>query len=153
MLLTGEMWILSAGTYAIMSLSHAFVEETSRRETNLAYVMWMICVIAFLLGLESLFQLITESLNHMGLLGKDRTSHLFAAIEFNALFVFLFANVLTGLINLAIDTTKVNALSAMFILVIYFVALSGVTEKLFLCRFKLKLPEKVLQMPLFKFWK
>lgn len=84
--------------------------NVSRRLANLSYVLWVVSYnSAFLLGyclIEKLFKV-------------NATSVLLEAVNNNGLLAFLLGNLGTGLVNMSINTLKVNNMIAFGILVIY----------------------------------
>ena len=86
-------------------LLHSFVQQTSRRLANAAYVFFVVSMNCYLLCcllfVEERFQ---------------SSNSITEAISRNQLLVFLFANVTTGVINLSIESAKVSATSAVLIL-------------------------------------
>ncbi|TYG77685.1 hypothetical protein ES288_D03G214900v1 [Gossypium darwinii] len=105
-LLTIMFWILTL-------LIDRYVERISRRICNLAYVTW---VVAQNLQLLALRLLADNIIGH-------KTLCLERAFDRNLLASFLVANLLTGLVNLSVDTIFVSPLSAVLILVSYSLAL------------------------------
>ncbi|XP_052483700.1 uncharacterized protein At4g17910 isoform X3 [Gossypium raimondii] len=101
-LLTIMFWILTL-------LIDRYVERISRRMCNLAYVTW---VVAQNLQLLALRLLADNIIGH-------KTLCLERAFDRNLLASFLVANLLTGLVNLSVDTIFVSPLSAVLILVSY----------------------------------
>ncbi|XP_040946571.1 uncharacterized protein At4g17910 isoform X2 [Gossypium hirsutum] len=101
-LLTIMFWILTL-------LIDRYVERISRRICNLAYVTW---VVAQNLQLLALRLLADNIIGH-------KTLCLERAFDRNLLASFLVANLLTGLVNLSVDTIFVSPLSAVLILVSY----------------------------------
>ncbi|TYI91465.1 hypothetical protein E1A91_D03G194500v1 [Gossypium mustelinum] len=100
--LTIMFWILTL-------LIDRYVERISRRMCNLAYVTW---VVAQNLQLLALRLLADNIIGH-------KTLCLERAFDRNLLASFLVANLLTGLVNLSVDTIFVSPLSAVLILVSY----------------------------------
>ncbi|GMI15249.1 hypothetical protein TrVE_jg254 [Triparma verrucosa] len=87
----------------------------SRRTTNAAYVAWAIAVNAsLLLGLAAIVR------------PNEQSVMIFEAINRNGLVVFLIANLLTGAVNLSIDTLAVGNLTAIKIVAGYMGLVCGV---------------------------
>ena len=87
----------------------------SRRTTNAAYVAWAIAVNAsLLLGLAAIVR------------PNEQSVMIFEAINRNGLAVFLIANLLTGAVNLSIDTLAVGDLTAIKIVAGYMGLVCGV---------------------------
>ena len=52
------------------------------------------------------------------------TPKLLAAMNFNSMGIFLLANVVTGLVNLSIDTTKCGDVASLLILITYLIVIT-----------------------------
>ncbi|KAL9246939.1 hypothetical protein vseg_020417 [Gypsophila vaccaria] len=89
------------------------VERTSRRMCNMAYVM---LVMAINFEVLAIFMLSEYS-------GGSNFTVLEGALDKNLLASFLLANVLTGLVNLSIDTLFTSSVQALIILTLYAFAL------------------------------
>lgn len=63
---------------------------------------------------------------------------LLSAVNYNGLLYFLLANVLTGLVNLSIDTLQLSTAQSMTILISYMGILSFVTLMLYKWKIRLK---------------
>lgn len=94
--------------------------QVSRRLANAPYVEW---VVAFNVGQILCFYLI-ESVSFQA--QKPITSQIFRAFNRNGLAIFLLANLLTGAINLSLDTLHMSVLSSMAVLFGYAACLTVV---------------------------
>ena len=124
LLLWSAIWV---SLYSLVTASkYGFGFQVSRRLANLPYVLW---VSAFNCAQITLFCLI-ETICFPGISrAADKlaetfetdqaTSRVLRAFNRNGLAVFLLANILTGLINLSMDTLNMEWPSAMAVLVIY----------------------------------
>lgn len=63
---------------------------------------------------------------------------LVSAVDYNQLAVFLLANLLTGLVNLSMDTLSAGTVTALLVLSGYMALLAAVFSALFTLRFKIK---------------
>lgn len=63
---------------------------------------------------------------------------LLSAVNYNGLMYFLLANVLTGLVNLSLDTLQLSTAQSMTILITYMGILSFVTLMLYKWKIRLK---------------
>lgn len=63
---------------------------------------------------------------------------LLSAVNYNGLLYFLLANVLTGLVNLSVDTLQLSTVQSMTILITYMGILSFVTLMLYKWKIRLK---------------
>jgi phosphatidylinositol glycan class W len=124
---------IQAGMYVVLftvsTSVYTFNLNVSRRLANLPYVLW---IAAFnnaqilLLGLvESQgprFSYLAEDADKV----KNATSRVLGAFNRNGLVIFLVANLLTGLVNLTVNTLDMGNLNAMLTLVVYGGAVTGV---------------------------
>ncbi|CAH1992425.1 unnamed protein product [Acanthoscelides obtectus] len=128
--------VLRCIKYAILSLVlHAIFTHyfgTSRRLANAGYCFWVL-----FLGIYSTVShfLVQEYLLDRSML----SSFLFYAINYNGLVFFLLANVLTGLVNLSIDTNSVGSIPTLVILTIYSLICCGVVSMLYNKKIKVKI--------------
>ncbi|XWS62167.1 hypothetical protein CRYUN_Cryun07bG0187800 [Craigia yunnanensis] len=116
-----RVWLLSIMFWFLTLLLDGHVERISRRMCNLAYVTWVLAQNLQLLAILMLSDYVPGS----KILALER------AFDRNLLASFLLANVLTGLVNLSVDTLFVSSVSALLILISYALTLSviiGVTE-------------------------
>lgn len=105
--------------------------QISRRQANLAYVFFYSFVILFNVTIYFVIQYFGPA--------NTRVPELVLAINRNQLAFFLAANLLTGLINMSIDTLQVSDTLALGILLVYILALCGLAQYLHLNRIYLKL--------------
>ncbi|KAL2901373.1 hypothetical protein RDABS01_026455 [Bienertia sinuspersici] len=96
------LWLLT------LFLNH-YVERVSRRTCNMAYVMLVLAVNFEVLAIF-MFSEFTPGINFTALEG---------AFNQNLLASFLLANILTGLVNLSVDTLSASSNQALVILVFY----------------------------------
>eukprot|EP00250_Pteridium_aquilinum_P000292 c10325_g1_i3 orf=501-1436(+) len=103
------IWTLAILFWVLTLLSDRFLERVSRRSCNLTYVLFILAV-----NLEGLGVLVLSEL-------VPNTKQLFLEEIFtdNMLGTFLLANVLTGLVNLSVNTIFASASVAYGILVLY----------------------------------
>lgn len=128
--------------YILSTSLYAFNLTVSRRLANLPYVLW---VIAFN-NVQILLCGIIESLGPEFSYRKDDTSKLnnasssvMKAFNQNGLPIFLMANLLTGLVNLTVNTLDMGNLGAMCILIAYAAAVTGFAMGLSYSSVKIKL--------------
>lgn len=88
--------------------------QVSRRMANMHYVLWIYSLCVFAITCIGIVELILPS----------SFPQIIQAINRNQLFVFLVANVITGLVNLNIDTLNQHDLSAFLILSCYVIGVS-----------------------------
>ncbi|KAF6143770.1 hypothetical protein GIB67_033476 [Kingdonia uniflora] len=109
-----KIWILSVMFWLLTIILDKHVEKVSRRMCNLAYVAFVLAQNFQVLAILTLGDLIPG----------QKTSALEEAFNLNLLAVFLLANVLTGLINLTVNTISTSSITALAILVGYAFVLS-----------------------------
>ncbi|KAG6633668.1 uncharacterized protein At4g17910 isoform X3 [Carya illinoinensis] len=105
-----------------------YVEGVSRRMCNLPYVTMVLALNLQVLSVLTLSDYIPGS----------KTSILEQAFNRNLLGSFLLANVLTGLVNLSVDTLSASSVAALFILVLYASVLTIVVGIADFCCIRLK---------------
>ncbi|KAF6999445.1 hypothetical protein CFC21_015473 [Triticum aestivum] len=102
-----KVWVLAASFWILAIILDSYVERVSRRMCNFAYVM---------LVFGQNFQVISI-LTLAGSISHDKNLVLEEAFNQNMIGVFIVANILTGLINLSVDTLSASPLAAFMILV------------------------------------
>ncbi|GKU95766.1 hypothetical protein SLEP1_g9087 [Rubroshorea leprosula] len=107
--ITTSVWLLSIFFWSLTLFLERHFERVSRRMCNLAYVTWVLAQNLQLLAILLLSDYVPGS--KMLILEK--------AFDQNLLVSFLLANVLTGLVNLSVDTLFASPLSALSILIVY----------------------------------
>ncbi|KAL1339396.1 hypothetical protein AAHE18_U033400 [Arachis hypogaea] len=111
-----RIWILSIVFWLLTVFLDKHVERISRRTCNLPYVTSVLADNLQLLSILMLGDLIPGS----------KTSVLEEALNRNLLATFLLANILTGLVNLSVDTLSASSITALSILLVYAYILSTV---------------------------
>lgn len=106
--------VLSLSLWLLTYIVDTHVERVSRRTCNLAYVSLVLALNLQGLGIIML----------SGFVSRRKISALEEAFNQNLLATFLLANMLTGLVNLSIDTLSVSSISALSILLAYGFVLS-----------------------------
>ncbi|KAL2344214.1 hypothetical protein Fmac_005499 [Flemingia macrophylla] len=109
-----RVWVLSFLLWLLTVLLDRYVERVSRRMCNLPYVTMVLADNLQLLSILMLADLVPGS----------KTSILEEAFNRNLLATFLLANVLTGLVNLSVDTLSASSITALYILLVYAYILS-----------------------------
>lgn len=104
-----KVWVLAASFWILTIILDGYVERISRRMCNFAYVM---------LVFGQNFQVISI-LTLAGYTSYDKNLILEDAFNQNMLGSFLLANILTGLVNLSVDTLAASSLTAFIILSVY----------------------------------
>ncbi|XP_047090609.1 uncharacterized protein At4g17910-like [Lolium rigidum] len=104
-----KVWVLAASFWILTIILDGYVERVSRRMCNFAYVM---------LVFGQNFQVISI-LTLAGYISYDKNLILEDAFNQNMLGSFLLANILTGLVNLSVDTLAASSLTAFIILSVY----------------------------------
>ena len=126
------VWIL---LYLISTAYLGFNLPVSRRLANAPYVLWVVAFnntqILLFCAIETVCFPSAYLPRHdrdkkAGGLGVDETSsRIMQAFNRYGLPVFLVANLLTGLVNLSLDTLATGALAAMAVLIVYAAAVTG----------------------------
>ncbi|KAF5206249.1 Gpi-anchored wall transfer protein [Thalictrum thalictroides] len=106
---TITIWVLAILFWLSTVILDKFVESVSRRMCNLAYVTFVLAQ-----NFQGLAVLMLSNLN-----GEHKNLVLEEAFNRNMLGLFLLANVLTGLINMYVDTISASSFTALAILIGY----------------------------------
>ncbi|KAI7729035.1 hypothetical protein M8C21_010114 [Ambrosia artemisiifolia] len=104
-----QVWILVIFFWCLTLILDRFVERPSRRMCNLTYVTLILATNLQMLGVITLSDYIPGG----------KLSVLEQAINRNLLAFFIVANLLTGLVNLSVNTLFVSSLTALLILIAY----------------------------------
>lgn len=105
---------------------HNFVQPSSRRISNAAYICWSACMVIFLLGCEVTVNSGIAALQRRYHNVDDFGSRIYRAFSQNAMPLFLLANLLVGIINISLDTNNMPTLPSMSIITAYLTLLSVV---------------------------
>lgn len=106
-----------------MFVGHFLVDPVSRRQANLSFIFFIITAVCLLIIPELLYfawiQILQPEFSHQ--------SFVFNQINQNGLFIFLIANLVTGLVNFTINTINVETNTAIILIYAYtaFLTLSG----------------------------
>lgn len=125
---TIRVWILSLLLWLLTVIIDRHVERVSRRMCNLAYVTLVLAVNLQVLAIFILSDFLPGS----------KTSVLEEAYNRNLLGTFLLANLLTGLVNLMVETLFASAAKALFILIAYTFSTTFIIGLLDFCGIRLK---------------
>jgi energy-converting hydrogenase Eha subunit C len=117
---------LAAPSIVGLIVMHNFVQPSSRRISNAAYVCWSACMVIFLLGCEVTVNSGIAALQRRYHNVDDFGSKIYRAFSQNAMPLFLLANLLTGAINIIFDTNSMSNLPSLAIIVGYLAFLSVV---------------------------
>ena len=111
---------------------HNFVQPSSRRISNSAYICWSACMVLFLLGCEVTVNSGIAALQRRYHNVDDLGSKIYTSFSQNAMPLFLLANILTGIINFTCDTNSMATLPSMLLMFAYLMILTIVAYKLLL---------------------
>ncbi|KAK0069832.1 phosphatidylinositol-glycan biosynthesis class W protein [Biomphalaria pfeifferi] len=133
-------------------VTHSFVEPASRRLANASFVFWVMsvsCLMILQLLLADIFITFITSQHwkrkSSSLLQAQQTKRgakeicILKAVNYNSLFIFLLANIMTGLVNMAVTTHRILDKMAIFILTSYMLSLCYISLILYNQNFSLKL--------------
>lgn len=133
-----KLALLSA---VISTAAYFFSESFSRRSNNLSFLSMIFALLFLLVAAEYAGELLAIGQFGINLTLQPTTSPFILAYSNNGLTLFLHANVMTGLINLSIDTINSSALRSMTIITLYLLALTVLGYGL---EKRVKQPKKVL---------
>ncbi|ONL98488.1 transferase transferring acyl groups [Zea mays] len=123
-----KIWVLAALFWILAIIFDSYIERVSRRMCNFAYVM---------LVFGQNFQVLCI-LTLAGFVSYKKNLVLEDAFNQNMLGSFLLANILTGLVNLSVNTLSASSLTAFMILSVYTFALCMVTGLIHFCGVRMK---------------
>lgn len=109
--------------YLLTTNYHTLNLQPSRRLANLPYVLW---VAAYNGGQLALFALIEYLTRQPDTSETKQTSPILTAINRHGLPIFLIANLMTGCVNLTVDTLDASNAAAMAILILYAAIVTGI---------------------------
>lgn len=108
---------------ALLFFSTVYLEKSfgiSRRLANTGYCIWTMFIGVFMTGLFCFGEIIQQYLfENKGYFKFTTVPIVLEAINYNGLVFFLTSNVLTGLINLTIDTKATDEITSLLIINIY----------------------------------
>ncbi|XP_062211413.1 uncharacterized protein At4g17910-like isoform X2 [Phragmites australis] len=123
-----KVWVLAASFWILAVVLDSYIERVSRRMCNFAYVM---------LVFGQNFQVLSI-LTLAGFVSYENNLVLEDAFNQNMLGSFLLANILTGLVNLSVDTLSSSSLAAFMIMSVYTFTLCMVAGLAHFCGFRMK---------------
>lgn len=129
---------LAAPAMVGLIVMHNFVQPSSRKISNAAYICWSACMVIFLLGCEVTVNSGIAALQRRYHNVDDFGSKIYTGFSQNAMPLFLLANVLTGAINLALDTNSMSTLPSIAIIASYLIILSLVAYQLLLHNYDIR---------------
>uniref|UniRef100_A0A2H8TRZ2 Phosphatidylinositol-glycan biosynthesis class W protein n=1 Tax=Melanaphis sacchari TaxID=742174 RepID=A0A2H8TRZ2_9HEMI len=110
----------------------SYIFGVSRRLANAGYVYWVLSMSSFLLFMSIMIEnFITILLLKIGQLDEfNKISLIIDSVNDNLLIFFLFANVVTGIINMCLYTLVMNTVSSIIILSLYMLVIYFTIYKL-----------------------
>jgi phosphatidylinositol glycan class W len=126
--MTKSLLLFRAGSVGSLLASIAMeslgIVTVSRRSTNAWFLLWVLSLnLVVLAGLQVTWEAITKRRRRAN--GVDSTLRLpsgLAAVNRHGFLIFVVANLLTGAVNLSIDTLEVTNASAICVLLLYIIA-------------------------------
>lgn len=144
--LTGWSILWSSLFYLMTSYKIGFAFQVSRRLANQPYVLWVsafncVQITTFCLIETVFFPSVYMAANRISETREceKATSRILRSFNRNGLAIFLLANLLTGLVNLTLDTLNMSQAGAMAVLVGYAALLTGVAVALDFWNLSIKL--------------
>lgn len=123
---------LAAPAIVGLIVMHNFVQPSSRRLSNAAYVCWSALMVIFLLGCEVTVNSGIAALQRRYHNVDDFGSKIYRAFSQNAMPLFLLANLMTGVVNIAFDTNNMPDSMSLLTISAYLMFLSLVAYQLLL---------------------
>ncbi|MCJ1355327.1 MAG: Glucosaminyl phosphatidylinositol (GlcN-PI) nositol acylation protein [Icmadophila ericetorum] len=152
MMATLVFWtaLWSTMLFITVSYNYGFSLRVSRRLANLPYVLWVSAFnsgqILFFCAVETLvFPTVHNATDATTEAKEERkaTSRILKAYNRNGLAIFLLANLMTGLVNLTIDTLRIETMASMGILVAYALVFTAIAVALDARNISIKLSIKI----------
>lgn len=128
--------------FLVSTTVYAFNLNVSRRLANLPYVLWIVAFNNAQILLFGLVESLGPTFSYTGEDAdklKNATSLLLRVYNSNGLAIFLVANLLTGLVNLTVNTLDTSNIAAMAILIAYAAAVTAFAVALNFSGVKIKL--------------
>jgi hypothetical protein len=148
--LMGKLILSSVLLWFVMSLCKNWF-GVSRRLANIGYVVWILTLSITMLVILMSIELLTWTLNKVVKSSMQNEAGRYfhftisyvpvtlEAINYNGLLFFLLSNLLTGLINICVQTLTVGVLQSLFIICGYIFVLCNVIVLLYSKNIKVKM--------------
>ncbi|GFY79699.1 GPI-anchored wall transfer protein 1 [Trichonephila inaurata madagascariensis] len=117
-----KLIVIGAFAWTLMYPFHEAVQPVSRRMANLPYCIWVVALTSLQLAVHLCQEIIMTILSKV--LKNNCEFLLWKAINYNGLFYFLLANLLTGLVNISMNTDESSNLKSFIILILYLTILT-----------------------------
>lgn len=121
---------VDVGLWFAAGTADAWIEPTSRRLCNAAYVLWVVALGLLVLLLAWAREVLHQAKLMGGRAGWPMESPMLTAISRHSLAVFMLANMLTGAINLSLETQHTSNTLAAAILTAYMLLLCATASAL-----------------------
>lgn len=134
--------VFNSALFFLSTSVFGFNLNVSRRLANLPYVLWIAAFNSAQIALFALVETCGPSISYEkadSAYLKKACSRIMSLFNQNGLLIFLVANLLTGLVNLTINTLDMPTLGAMAILVLYCAAVTAFAFGLQLSGLKIRL--------------
>lgn len=115
---------LAAPAIIGLIIMHNFVQPSSRRVANAAYICWSALMVIYLLGCEVTVNSGIASLQRRYYNVEDFGSPIYASFSRNPMALFLMANVLTGIVTMSTDTRNAPTIHSLIIMFVYLLMMS-----------------------------
>ncbi|XP_015903704.2 phosphatidylinositol-glycan biosynthesis class W protein [Parasteatoda tepidariorum] len=116
--------------WILMLIFHENCQHVSRRMANLSYCIWIVSLTSLQISLHLCHFLIVDIIKKL-LKVKLHENLLWNVLNYNGLFYFLLANLMTGLVNITINTADTSNSKSLCILFMYLTILFGSSFILF----------------------
>lgn len=135
-----KLFVFSLLLHFCTAMLHNVV-PVSRRLVNVTYVVWICSLTLYALFISILVEVLQRCFfDKISFQTEDcLTPKIYQAVNYNALAFFLLGNVLTGLINVSIETLDMGSLSSLLIITAYMFVLCAFVMVLNVNRIKIKM--------------
>lgn len=137
--------ILSIILHVLTLFSESYIQLPSRRMVNMTYALYAVAYSTLLIALCLLCEIYQQQYCNHTTSSNNNKPHgttvpiLLQSINHNLLFVFMIANLFTGVINLSMHTIYTPDMIALLVNIIYITLVCGIAELLYYHHIKLKL--------------
>jgi hypothetical protein len=114
------------------------VFDVSRRLMNITYVLWMMTLSVFYMGVLVIVETTLVTLFIIKNIGARVTPMIFDAVNYNGLLFFLLANIFTGIVNMTYKTLYIPTLMSLVILFLYMLSICSIMFILYVQKVRIK---------------
>lgn len=137
-----KLVLFVAVSAVLTTFSHNHIEPVSRRLGNISYVLWMVTFYSAFLVMFLVTDMVVVLYQYIWKIvdkpAYPKTSLITEAVNYNTLLCFLLANLMTGFVNLTIETLYTTPVEGMLVIVAYMLILTALMVVLYLKKIQVK---------------